>query len=182
MAYTAFDSADIIIETERLYLRRFTQHDRDGLAAMLKDPETMYAYEHGFSDNEVQAWLDKQLARYAQYGFGLWAAIEKATGRLIGQCGLTMQDADGEEMLEIGYIFNRAYWHMGYATEVASACKRYAFDTLNMDEVCSIIRDNNLPSQAVARRNGMVPVKTFVKHYYGIDMPHIVFSAKREKS
>ena len=53
---------------------------------------------------------------------------------------------------------------------------------LDAREVYSIIRDNNLPSQAVARRLGMEPRCTFSKHYYGIDMPHIAFSVRRAQS
>lgn len=43
-----------------------------------------------------------------------------------------------------------------------------------------IIRDNNLPSQEVARRNGMEIRGQFIKHYYGIDMPHLIFSVRRK--
>lgn len=168
-----------VIETERLYLRQMSQSDFDDIALILKDPDTMYAYEHGFSDEEVSDWINRQLMRYDKYGFGLWAAIEKASGRLIGQCGLTMQDAGGKEVLEIGYLFNKAYWHRGFAAEAAAACKKYAFDILGADEVCSIIRSSNIASQRVAERNGMKMVSSFVKHYYGIDMPHLVFSVRR---
>ena len=80
----------MILETERLYLRKMTQEDYPALCRMLQDPEVMYAYEHAFSDTEAHEWLDKQLARYAEYGFGLWAVILKETGEMIGQCGLTM--------------------------------------------------------------------------------------------
>ena len=92
-----------------------------------------------------------------------------------------MQDCDGQQVLEVGYLFRKEFWHNGYATEAAIACRDYAFDALGAREVFSIIRDNNLPSQAVARRNGMEPRSTFVKHYYGIDMPHIVFSVRRDE-
>ena len=51
---------------------------------------------------------------------------------------------------------------------------------LGLDEVCSIIRDNNLASQAVAKRNGMTVTGRLVKHYYGMDMPHLVFSVRRD--
>ncbi|MGN0994416.1 MAG: GNAT family N-acetyltransferase [Butyricicoccus sp.] len=169
----------MILETERLILRRLTQDDFDGIARTLQDPEAMYAYEHGFSDAEVQEWLDRQLARYEKYGFGLWAVIEKATGGLIGQCGLTMQDCGGQEVLEVGYLFQRDRWHNGFATEAAMACRDYAFDVLGADEVFSIIRDNNYASQNVARRNGMAVRGAFVKHYYGMDMPHLIFSVRR---
>ena len=132
-----------VLETERLLLRRLTQGDFEALCKILKDEETMTAYEGAFTDEEVQQWLDRQLARYAQWGFGLWAVVLKETGEVIGQCGLTMQPWKDRELLEIGYLFRRDCWHHGYATEVARACKRYAFETLQAEEVCSIIRDTN---------------------------------------
>ncbi len=170
-----------ILETDRLYLRELNQGDFDSLCKMLKDPEVMYAYEHGFSDEEVQEWLDRQIRRYQDYGFGLWAVIEKSSGELIGQCGLTMQDCDGKEVLEVGYLFRKDYWHQGLATEAAVSCKEYAFETLHAEEVYSIIRENNIPSQKVALRNGMTVRGKFTKHYYGMDMPHLIYSVKREE-
>lgn len=171
---------EYILETERLALRRMTQADYPALCRILQDKDVMYAYEHAFSDQEVQDWLDRQLQRYADYGFGLWLVELKKTGEVIGQCGLTMQELGSPERqaLEIGYLFQKAYWHKGYATEAAAACKEYAFRVLGADSVCSIIRDNNIPSQNVAKRNGMVETERFTKHYYNMDMPHIVFSAR----
>ena len=168
-----------VLETERLLLRRLTQGDFEALCKILKDEETMTAYEGAFTDEEVQQWLDRQLARYAQWGFGLWAVVLKETGEVIGQCGLTMQPWKEREVLEIGYLFQRRYWHQGYATEAARACKRYAFDVLKAEEVCSIIRDTNTASQRVALRNGMTAADTFTKHYRGVDMPHIRYVAAR---
>lgn len=170
----------VILETERLFLREMTLADYPALCRIMQDPQVMYAYEHAFSDEEVRTWLDRQRERYAHYGFGLWAVLEQETGELIGQCGLTMQDWSGREVLEIGYLFRRDRWHQGFATEAAVACKRYAFETLRAPEVFSIIRENNLPSQRVAQRNGMSVVGAFTKHYYGMDMPHLVFSVTRD--
>lgn len=104
----------------------------------------------------------------------------KESDELIGQCGLTMQPWKDTEVLEIGYLFNRKFWHQGYATEAAAACKQYAFEVLNAEEVCSIIRDMNLPSQNVARRIGMAPVDSWTKHYRGIDMPHDRFVSRAD--
>lgn len=167
-------------ETERLLLRELEYSDIDALSAILRDEETMYAYNGAFSENETLDWLERQLARYKKYGFGLWAVILKESGEMIGQCGLTMQPWKDKELLEVGYLLNKKYWHMGYATEAAKACKRYAFKTLDAREVCSIIRDTNIPSRRVAERNGMSVTDSWVKHYRGVDMPHLLYTVKRE--
>ena len=83
-----------------------------------------------------------------------------------------MQPWKNEEVLEIGYLFAKRFWHNGYATDAAKACKKYAFDVLKATEVCSIIRDTNIPSQNVAIRNGMKKNDAWIKHYRGIDMLH----------
>ncbi|WP_295219532.1 GNAT family N-acetyltransferase [Ruminococcus sp.] len=171
----------MILETKRLSLREMTQNDFASLCKILQDEKVMYAYEGAFSNEEVQEWLDRQLSRYESYGhrFGLWAVILKETGDMIGQCGLTIQPWKDRKVLEIGYLFRQDCWHKGYATEAAKACKEYAFTTLHVDEVCSIIRDTNLPSQRVALRNGMKSVDTWTKHYRGVDMPHVLFCVKQ---
>lgn len=169
----------MILETERLYLREMNQNDFKPLCKILQDEKAMYAYEGAFSDGEVQEWLDRQIARYQKWGFGLWAVILKETDEMIGQCGLTMQPWKESEVLEIGYLFQRPYWRQGYATEAAGACKKYAFEILDAKEVCSIIRDTNTASQNVAVRNGMTVTDSWTKHYRGVDMPHDRYTVKR---
>lgn len=169
----------MILETKRLVLREMVPEDFDGLCRFLQDSSVMYAYEHAFSDEEVRQWLDRQQERYARDGFGLWSMIEKASGEMIGDCGLTIQDWCGQEVPEIGYHLRRDKWGQGFAAEAAIACKEYAFTALGFQEVYSIIRENNLPSQKVALRNGMCVVGCFTKHYYGVDMPHLVFSVRK---
>ncbi|MBC8602286.1 GNAT family N-acetyltransferase [Parabacteroides acidifaciens] len=167
-----------ILETERLILRTLVQDDFDEVCKLLQDSEVMYAYEGPFSDQEVQEWLDKQFRRYRHDGFGLWGVVEKSSNELIGQCGITYQEFDGKQIAEVGYLFRKEFWHKGFATEAAIACREYAFHALGFNEVYSIIRDTNIASQKVAQRNGMEKVATFVKHYRGVDMPHFVYKKK----
>jgi len=153
--------------------------DYSSLCGILQDEDVMYAYEGAFSDDETQAWLDKQIKNYEEFGFGLWAVTRKETDEMIGQCGLTLQNYNDRQVLEVGYLFQKSFWGHGYATEAAVACKEYAFEKLNAAEVFSIIRDTNTASQNVARRNGMTMVGAFTKRFRGIDMSHLVFSVKR---
>jgi len=169
-----------ILRTGRLVLREMTDGDFPALCRMLRDPRVMYAYEHAFSDREAWDWLRRQQERYARDGIGLWAVLERSSGKMVGQCGLTWQECGyPASVLEVGYLLEQAAWHKGYATEGARACRDYAFEALDAREVFSIIRDSNLSSQAVARRNGMAVRGMFVKHYYGVEMPHLVFSVRR---
>ncbi len=171
----------VILETGRLILREMADSDLPALKRFLQDPEVMAAYEHAFSDEEVSDWLDRQKKRYREDGFGLWAVVLKETGKMIGDCGLTWQETEEKKVLEIGYHLEKAYWHQGYAIEAATACRDYAFHTLNQDEVYSIIRDSNRASQKVAKRNGMTVRGMFQKHYRGIDMPHLIYSVRKNE-
>lgn len=85
----AFRQGRIILETSRLVLREMTWEDFPAICAILQDEETMYAYEHAFSDEEAENWVGRQLERYQTGGIGLWAVVQKETGVVIGQCGLT---------------------------------------------------------------------------------------------
>lgn len=175
-----------ILQTDRLILREMTVEDFPALCKILQDEEVMYAYAHAFSDEEAEAWLENQFKRYRTYGAGLWAVVLKETGEMIGQCGLTKQPVPFDvepsgEALEIGYLFRKEFWHRGYALEAAISCREYAFQKMGASKVYSIIRDNNLASQNVARRNGMRPEGMFVKHYYGMEMPHLVFAAENKE-
>ena len=169
----------IVLETERLTLRELTLDDLPATREIVCDEQTMYAWNGAWSEEENLAGLQKQLRGYSEDGFGRWAVVLKETGNVIGICGLQWCDTDRDKVLEIGYLFNRAYWHNGYATEAAVACKRYAFDVLGYEEVFSLVRDTNIASMNVAIRNGMLARRRYVKQYKGEEMPHYVLSAKK---
>lgn len=172
----------MILKTKRLYMREMRQSDFPALSMILQDNEVMYAYNGAFDDIETQNWLEKQLSRYEEYHhrYGLWAVILTETDEMIGQCGITMQPIQDRQVPEIGYLFQKKYWHKGYAIEAAKACREYAFAELRFNEVFSIIRDTNLASQKVAERNGMTAIGALTKHYRGVDMPHIIYSVKQK--
>jgi RimJ/RimL family protein N-acetyltransferase len=170
----------VLLLTERLALRELTRDDLTALKEILQDDETMIAYEGPFSNEEAEHWLECQFERYRDDGYGWWAVLLRETGVMIGQCGLTGQEIEGNAVLEVGYMLNREFWHFGYATEAARACLDYAFNALAAERVWVEVRDTNLSSRRVAERLGMAKVKSVTKHYRGIDMPHLVFALDRK--
>ena len=166
----------VLPRTERLLLREMDEGDLPALKRTLQDGLAMCAYEGAFSDAEVADWLARRRQSYADHGHGLWAVILRATGEMIGQCGISHQSVDGVGVLEVGYLFERAHWHQGYAVEAARACVRWAFAELRPDAVHALIRETNLASMNVAIRLGMTVRGRFTKHYRGVDMPHFDFA------
>lgn len=165
--------------TRRLLLRELQQADLPAVARLLQNETAMYAYNHVFTDKDVQAWLDRQRGRYAAHGFGLWAVVLRETGAVIGQAGLTYQPYLHTQVLEVGYLLEPAYWHRGYATEAARACRDYAFGPLGGDKVFSIIKSDNAPSIRVAERLGMTREAEFNARYFSGEQPHILYSVRR---
>lgn len=149
------------LETPRLLLREYVPEDFDALHEILSDPETMRHYPHPFSPDETRQWIERNRTRYAEYGFGLWAAVLKSDGRLIGDCGITMQPIHGRMLPEVGYHIHRDHQRRGYASEAAAECIRFAFEVLNFETIYSYMKYTNIASCRTAERNGL----RFVEEY-----------------
>lgn len=164
-----------VTESDRLIFRKMSRSDFDDIAKMLCDAEVMYAWEHGFSDQETTAWIDKCLALYEKIGYNYFVAQDKKSGDVVGQIGLINELVNSEHFTGLGYILNKAYWGKGYATEGAKAMIDYAFTVLKKDKVIATIRPENTASVAVAERLGMVKTGELIKQYNGKDMVHFMF-------
>lgn len=150
-----------IIETERLLLREFTTQDFEALYDILSDPEIMQHYPHPLSEEEVRAWIERNIERYSVFGFGLWAVVLKETGECIGDCGLTMQNIHGKINPEIGYHIHKKHWRKGYASEAARKCRDWTFENTPFRVLYSYMKYTNSGSYSVAKVNGMLQVDEF---------------------
>ncbi len=165
-----------ILETTRLRLREMALSDLDFAAEMLGDPEVMRFYPKPLDREESRGWIERQLARYAAHGHGLWLVEERETSRPVGQVGLVLQDVGEAREPEIGYLVHRPYWRRGLAMEAALGVRRHAFQTLHLPRVVSLFRPANLPSQGVARKLGMAPEREVPFHGFR----HILFSVRAD--
>jgi ribosomal-protein-alanine N-acetyltransferase len=166
----------IVLETSLLILREFVPQDADALALVISDPETMRYYPSPYDRAGVEEWIARNIRRYRTNGHGLWALDLKSTGEMIGDCGITLQDVDGEQLPEIGYHLRRDMWGQGFATEAARACRDHGFAKLETDCLISLIRPENAASCRVAERNGMTIWKETVR----AGLRHYVYRISRE--
>jgi RimJ/RimL family protein N-acetyltransferase len=165
----------IVLQTPRVILREFEPDDADALALVLSDPHTMRFYPAPLDRAAVEQWIARNRQRYTKDGHGLWAMVLKSSDEVIGDCGLTLQEVDGVNEVELGYHTRCDLWGQGLATEAARACRNYGFARLPVERLISLIRPENLPSQRVAQKNGM----TLWKEIQWRGLPHLVYAIIR---
>lgn len=148
-------------ETKRLFLREWTMQDLDAWAAILSDAEVMRYYPKPFDRQKVQDWIAWNLENYRTDGFGLWAVHLRATGELLGDCGITMQQIHGQRLPEIGFHMKKSVWGQGYATEAAKACLAWGMQQTDFPAFYCYQKSTNLPSRRVAEKLGMTLQETY---------------------
>jgi ribosomal-protein-alanine N-acetyltransferase len=170
--------ATTTIETARLRLRPFTLDDLDAHARLYAAPEVTRWLADGpwigpAAHERSERTVRRFVAHWREHGFGVWAVEERASGRVIGQCGLNRLDS-GE--IEILWALEPATWERGYGTEAAKAALVYAFDVLRLDRVVALARPQNGPSRRIMDKLGLrwerdVDAFGAPAVYYAIDRP-----------
>ena len=145
----------IILKTDRLFLREMTMDDFDALYKVLADRNIMQHYPYTFDEKRVSDWIERNMNRYNEYGFGLWAVCLKETGEMIGDCGLTLQNIEGEMLPEIGYHIRADHQRKGYAKEAAAAVRDWAFTNTDYPALYSYCKYTNVGSYKTAESIGM---------------------------
>ena len=148
----------IILETPRLSLRHQVPADLDDLWALYCDPEiTKYIPDAPRTREEAREELEWHMnGHHRNPDLGLWATIHKETDKFIGRCGLLPWTIEDQQEVEVAYTIARSYWGHGLATEAAQAILQYGFEILNLSRLVSLIEPENIASQRVAEKIGMI--------------------------
>lgn len=149
------------LETKRLILREYMFDDFDDLYEIVSDRETMKHYPKPFDEEKTRNWIQWNVENYSIFGFGLWAVVLKENGKMIGDCGVTMQTINGKIKPEIGYHIHKDYQNKGYATEAAKKCKEFIFENTTFNRIYSYMKYTNVASYSVAIKNGMKLVEEY---------------------
>lgn len=169
------------MESARLRFRRLRADDFSLVAPILQDAQTMYAWEHAFTYEEVIDWIADMLRRYREDGCGYFVGLDRETGELAALAGpLAEQMEDGQPAIGLGWIVRRDRWGQGLGVECARAAIEFAFDKLDAPQVVATIRPSNIPSLRVAAACGMQPVGQLVKRYRDKEMPHVICLLSRD--
>ena len=159
----------VVLETERLILRRQVIEDLDALWALYCDPEiTRYIPDAPRTFEEVRAELEWHMNGHPRNpDLGLWATNHKETGRFIGRCGLLPWTIDGQEEVEVAYTIAREFWGQGLGVEAARAIVTHAFEHLHFSRLVCLIEPDNSASVKVAQKIWMTFEKA-IDHELGL--------------
>ncbi|MBN1583272.1 MAG: GNAT family N-acetyltransferase [Anaerolineae bacterium] len=145
------------LETERLILREFQEHDWPAILAYQSDPRYLRYYEWTDRTPEAaQAFVRMFLAQQqAQPRIKFQLAVTlRANGQLIGNCGIRLDSIEAHEG-DIGYELDPGHWGRGYATEAARAVVQFGFDELKLHRIWSWCVADNAGSARVLTKLGM---------------------------
>jgi [ribosomal protein S5]-alanine N-acetyltransferase len=155
----------MILETDRLIVRKFIEDDLEAFSLIMANPLVMrFSIKGPLSKDQTKEMLKHITGNYDNVGYGLYAVVDKAEHSLLGYVGLMRQNIDYEEKTELGYRIDPKYWGKGFATEASLAICQYAFDQLGIKELISIIDPQNIRSIEVAKRVGMHFWKNAIFH------------------
>jgi len=146
---------DIVIETDRLLVRKFTEDDAPLLYDLNLDPEVIrYTHDPLTDVEEARKVLEEViLPQYILYDHGRWAVHLRSGSEFIGWCGFKNLTETNE--VDLGYRFKKNFWGNGYATEAARGCIEYGFDILKLHRIVGRALPANLASIKVLEKCGM---------------------------
>ena len=145
----------LIIETDRLRLRRLSSDDAEFVLRLLNEP----SFIQNIGDRGVRTIDDARayilkgpVCSYETFGFGLLLVEQKESGLPIGICGLLKRDV--LEHVDIGYALLPEFWSQGFALEAASAVMSYAKEKLGVKRVLAVVSTDNQSSIRVLEKIG----------------------------
>lgn len=145
------------IETERLLIRTWMPSDVPALAAILGDAETMRyigpGHQHGLTAEQTKEAVAAMTQAYERDGIGIWPAVLKETGELVGECGL--QTLPGSSDVELVYVIAKIQRGNGLAYEAASAVMAFGFAEQRLPRIVAVVHPFNVPAIRLVNRLGM---------------------------
>ncbi len=163
----------IIFETPRLYLRRFTDADASLVLYLNSFPEVVkYVHEpvHTSEEFSKSILVEHILPQYSLYNLGRLAVHLKKNNEFIGWCGLKFLPEINE--IDLGYRYVPSSWGKGFATEAAVHTLDYGFNHLQFNEIIGRAHVENLASISVLKKIGMTYLKTDTADQYPVEIYH----------
>lgn len=176
---------NLVFESERLAYRPVTEEDIDLAIEQWTDPAvTKYTADRTYTEEEIAEEMPIVVRRCAGGCIGIWCMLDKATQEKLGSVFLLPMPTDLDDTdwdlvqgdgipegdIEIGYILKKSAWGKGYATEACMRLLKFAFEVSPLEEIVAVIDPDNVASQRVLEKSGMISqglIPAYTGHYPG---------------
>ncbi len=146
---------NMILQTERLILRRWEESDAESLFEYAKDPDV----------GPIAGWPPHQsieesleVIKNVFCGSEAYAVCLKKDGKAIGAIELKLNGhtdmAERDDECELGYWLGKPFWGQGIIPEAAGEILRHAFEDIGMTKVWCGYYDGNTKSKRVQEKCG----------------------------
>lgn len=155
---------NFIIVTELLYLVRPSQEYLTDLHSLHSDPRTNIYNPAGphQSIEETEEMLKSWIEHWFKYRFGYALMIEKASGQMVGMCGLTYKSMLGETYLNLAYRLNPEYARKGFTKEACLAIIDYVKEDIQVNhQILVRTKKDNFPSIMTAQSLGFEKISSY---------------------
>jgi RimJ/RimL family protein N-acetyltransferase len=162
----------VILNTQRLQLRRLEPADLAPLYALYSDADIRRYYPDGTrtlqETKEELDWFVHGHPRHPE--LGLWATIERNSGEFLGRCGLLPWRIEGQDEVELAFMIRKDRWREGLATEAARGIIDHAHRVLGLRRLVCLIMPGNTASAGVAGKVGMAFERSFTDEHGPCDL------------
>ena len=149
-------------------LRPFTLDDRNALFQITQE-ENIFRYfptQTAWELEKVERYINHQISHWETYKYGHWAVTMRETDQLMGWNGLEFLPDTNET--EVGYLFSKAFWGNGYATEATSSAVQFGIESAKLKEIIGLTDPENIASQRVLEKSGLSFTRR--QFYFGMEM------------
>ncbi len=165
------------METDRLFLRRYAEKDKNHFIALFTDTAVMKRVGDGVMTGEqAEAFWQKLCEKLYPQNFNIWAVFTRTDSRYIGHAGIYPRPTKKEDW-EFVYFLNRESWSKGYATEIARQIVEYGFERLNLPEIYATVDDDHSASIRVLKKAGL----NFERYEFDEEGRFSVYSVKKNR-
>jgi RimJ/RimL family protein N-acetyltransferase len=173
--------AEVVAETGRLRLREWDDEDEVRFYEVMNRPEVMRHLGGVQLPEEWRSAYGRVRACQAEFGHAFWIVEDRASGDILGFCGIKRVNAPGTDMTgqhEIGWRLRPEAWGRGIAKEAAIAALDLAFGRFAAPHVLALTVPANAPSWGLMKRLGLTRRADldFIDTRFGPDLnPCIVY-------
>ncbi len=166
-----FETAPSAFSLRRLHAERLIEAHLPVLRRMDGNPQLMATLGGVRSAAESVAWLQRNLAHWVDYGFGIWVLRDSATGRVAGRAGLRHRRIDDAAEVELSFALVPEFWGSGLATDAARACVTIGREWLGLSSIVALTAPDHVASQRVLWKAAFVPDREVTL----AGLPHLLF-------